>query len=313
MLSEEVIASHLSPGDDSAADYEDANLPTADADERGESTTSSDHKSISTVPLDNTSESVLGDVDVENVTQRARDDVGRPPCRTRLAAEEGSGKTTGKEDFDAELTVSTEEQCVDATVFGTRHCVTASHVNEEAPKFWQLQSGQIDVELTQLCAARYRKSLVSQNITFAGRHHAQLFCFDEYLVYVRKRSTSMTLCVFRVSPADQHVSVLSHLHLPDSYFLLFLPESCGQFSLLVVREGALERRAADMTLLRAIDVRKLTEDVPNMSSSSGKKRLLSYAVAVTEDRRYFVVVCPTAGGKCGRYMDVVDLVENLYV
>jgi len=211
--------------------------------------------------------------------------------------------------------VSCEQQCVDATVFN-QHCVTASHVNEHAPKFWHLETGQLDTELTMRCAVQYRRSLAHHNITFTGRHHAELFSFDQFLVYVRKRSTSVTPCVFRHLPNAHDVSVVAHVNLPDSYFCLFLAEesSCGGgFSLMVVREGVLEHRAADMTLLRSIEVPRLSEDIPNMASSAGKKRLLSYSVAVTTDRRYFLIVCPTPGGKTGRYMDLVDLRENRYL
>ena len=220
------------------------------------------------------------------------------------------------EDDDDAAVISAAEQCVDVTVF-SHYLVIASHINEEGPKFWHLHNGVLDVELTENVDAEYKKSLAEQNITFGGRNHAQLFCFDEFLVYVRKRSTSTTPCVFQISASNPpSVSVFGHIHLPDSYFSVFLPErDCptGPFSMYVVREGVLEQRGADIRLLRSIEVPKLTEDIPNLLSSAGKKKLLSYTVAVTEDRRYFVIACPMVGGKSGRYVDVVDLRENRYL
>jgi len=219
-----------------------------------------------------------------------------------------------EKDIDDAVVISATEQCVDAIVFG-QHLVIASHINEEAPKFWHLHNGLLDVDLTQNIDAQYKRSLAEQNITFGGRNHAQLFCFNEFLVYVRKRSTSLTPCVIRVSRSNQ-LSIVAHVHLPDSYFSVVLPEPdslIGPFSMYVVREGVLEQRSADLKLLRSIEVPKLTEEIPNLSSNAGKKKLLSYTVAVTEDRRYFVIVCPTVGEKSGRYLDVVDLKENCYL
>ena len=217
-------------------------------------------------------------------------------------------------EVDEALVISAAEQCVDATVFG-QHLAIASHINEEAPKFWHLHNGVLDAEMTQNIDVQYKNSLSQQNIAFGGRNHAQLFCFNDLLLYVRKRSTSITPCIIRVSSNNQ-CSVVAHIHLPNSYFCVSLPEPespTGPFSMYVVRDGVLEQRSADMDLLRTIEVPKLTEEVPNLSSNAGKKRLLSYVVAVTEDRRYFVIVCPTAGGKSGRYLDVVDLKNNCYL
>lgn len=249
-----------------------------------------------------------GEVKVEDVSEKT--DL---PLSGKLAALEEGGKNAD-EPVDDEVVISAAEQCVDATAFG-RHLVIASHINEDGPKFWHLHNGVLDVEMTENIDAQYKKSLADQNITFGGRNHAQLFSFDDFLVYVRKRSTSMIPCVIQVLP-NKRLSVVGHIHLPDSYFSVFLPERSspnGPFSMYVVREGMLEQRSADMKLLRTIEMPKLTDDIPNLSSNAGKKRLLSYKVAVTEDRRYFVIVCPTVGGKNGRYLDVVDLKENCYV
>lgn len=230
-----------------------------------------------------------------------------------LSALEEGGKIAEEDAGDDEVIISAAEQCVDAAAFG-QHLVIASHINEDGPKLWYLHNGVLDVEMTQSIDSLYKKSLADQNITFGGRNHAQLFCFEDYLVYLRKRSTSVTPCVIQVLP-NKRVSIVGHIHLPDSYLSTFLPEPSsltGPFSMYVVRDGVLEQRGSDLKLLRTIDVPKMTEDIPNLSSNAGKKKLLSYKVAVTEDRRYFVIVCPTVGGK-GRYVDVVDLVKNCYV
>ena len=251
------------------------------------------------------------ELQVENTSQKVQGTSLPVSDKCSSPGEEG-GKSV---EADEALIITAAEQCVDATVFG-QHMVIASHINEEGPKFWHLHNGVLDVEMTQNIDVEYKKSLAEQNITFGGRNHAQLFCFYDFLVYVRKRSTSITPCIIRVSSSNQ-CSVVAHVHLPDSYFSVFLPEpdpaATGPFSMYVVRDGVLEQRSADMKLLRTIEVPKLTEDVPNLSSNAGKKRLLSYVVAVTEDQRYFIIVCPTVGGKSGRYLDVVDLKKNRYL
>lgn len=273
-----------------------------------------------------------------------------------LTVREERGKNVKVDTDNSEVIIGDAEQCVDATVCG-KHLVTASHINEEGPKFWHLHNGVLDVEMTSNIDAEYKKSLAKQGITFGGRNHAQLFCFSKFLVYIRKQSTSITACVFWVLPKDSQCSIFAHIHLPDSYFSVLLPAdpssstpkqtdpsmehstlsmeqktlapkqttsaqtvsgsdhvaSDGLFLMYIVRNGKLEERSSDMKLLRTIEVPRLTEDIPNLSSSSGKKKLLSYKIAVTEDWRYFVIVCPAVGGKSGRYLDVVDLKANCYL
>ena len=253
----------------------------------------SDDRSTKTV-VDHFPSVSLSTVDVENSEQRMEN----------VTALMESGMSLDED------VISAAEQCVDAVVFG-QHLVIATHINEEGPKFWHLHDGKLDVPLTQHFDAQYKKSLIEQDITFAGRNHAQLFSFNDFLIYVRKRSTSMTPCVIQAS-ANNQLSLVSHVHLPVAYFSLFLPQP-GSFSMYIVREGILEERNANMKLLRTIEVPRLTNDIPNLSSSAGKKKLLSYTVAVTEDHRYFVIVCPTVGAKNGRYVDVVDLGNNCYL
>ena len=207
--------------------------------------------------------------------------------------------------------INQEEQCIDAVIWA-QHMVTASHINENGPKFWHLKNGQIDEKLTTQSDTLYKESLVNNDITFHSHCHAQLLCFGNKLFYLRKLRSSITLCVMNCS--SKSIEILAHKHFSNTFLSLHFVDRNAAVNTFLVLDGILEALDENLTCQCAIDIPKIIDEIHNMGNSAGKNKLLHYKVGMTADWKYLIIVNPTpTGGKSGRYFDIIDLDKKLYV
>jgi len=209
------------------------------------------------------------------------------------------------------------EQCVDANVFGS-HLITATPYNRQASKFWHLTTGILDSQVSSNFNDLYNESLNAQGITYGNRYHAQILCFANYLVYILKKTNAMTLFISRI--INDKITILAHVHIPESYFSHIEYQSFTQESdplrIYIVRTSTLEIRNFRLEILETIDLPNIADEINNLTSvlsSANKKKILNYRVSITSDNKFFVIINPTPGGKAGRYFDIVDLERNIYL
>ena len=211
-----------------------------------------------------------------------------------------------------------QEQCLDAIAVDN-YAVTASFVNEEGPKLWDLKNGVQNEELTKHYDQIFKKSLGDKRIMYKNRGHAHLELFGNTLVFSRKRRDAMTICVM----VDiTNPTIIAHEHFDDTFFSLvcYMPDKAVPGTLqsdptfLLVKNGSLDTHDVHLNLKSSVQMPEITDDIPNIESSAGKKKLMLLRTGVTQDGKFFVLVNPTvpkaAGGK---YADVIDLEEEKYI
>lgn len=206
-----------------------------------------------------------------------------------------------------------DEQCVGVCVLG-EHAASATHINEDGLKFWRLDSGLLEPTLTADFDRQYKKSLTRNGISFTKRCHAEVQCFSDYLLYSRKLRRSVSCCV--VQGFRNPWNIVAHEFFQSTYLTLAVGDdgekSTGAFRVFLVCDGFIDVRDPCLRSLYTIEVPKITEDIPNLDSSAGKRKLLNYKLGITTDWKYFVIINPTFNGSAKKYLDVVSLKSKTY-
>ncbi len=209
-----------------------------------------------------------------------------------------------------------DEQVLDV-VCTDQYVVTANHVNEHGPRFWKIESGCIDMELTKTNEEMYVNTLKKHQVPQSSRMHASLNMHGNLLLYLRKKRSEIYL--YKIPniayPADS-----SLLGMKQTFFFLapavntsrsLYEEECER-ELLFITDGTLEVLDLDFQTKASVEIPKITDDIPNLESNISKKRLMCYKFAVTFDGKYAMVINPTHS-KTKKYFDLVDLMGNKFV
>lgn len=206
-----------------------------------------------------------------------------------------------------------DEQCVGVCVLG-EYAASATHINEDGLKFWRLDSGFLEPTMTADFDHQYKESLAKNGISFTMRCHAEVQCFSDYLLYSRKLRRSASCCI--IQGFRNPLKIVAHEFFPNTYLTLAVADdrvdSDDAFRVFLVCDGFVDVRDPTLRSQYTIDIPKITEDIPNMDTNAGKRRLLGYKLGITTDWKYLIIVNPTTSGSSVKYLDVVGLTSRSY-
>jgi len=142
----------------------------------------------------------------------------------------------------------------------------------------------LDRVLTEAFDVAYKAFLNSQedSIGFTTRAHATLQNIGDYVIYSRKQRDKMAMFITKTLVLP--VNVVGSEFFLDTYFSQVVPGSLENdeketLTVFLVRDGCVEIRNERLILLHRIEMTSnIKKDIPNITTSNGKRRLINYKV-----------------------------------
>ena len=206
-------------------------------------------------------------------------------------------------------------QCLDAAV-GQEFIVTGPPNNITGPRFWSYANGTLITELSEPLQDLYSKSIAEKGFLFTTRTHANVTLLpNDILVYERKKRNEMILMVTQGYGTE--TKLVAHELLAQMFFRLFVPQEMPSGSdmknvwyMYAVHDGVLVTYDMTIRKIQTVTIPAITGDIPDITSNGGKRKLLYYHIAVTQDLRYFVIFNP--GRTDSKFMDVIQLKKGRF-
>ena len=207
------------------------------------------------------------------------------------------------------------EQVLDVVVYANS-VITAGFSNQHSPKFWYLHSGDKDSKKTVLYQELYESCLNNVPDDYSQRkYHASLHTLNnKHLLYTRKRRNAMACFCFNLETE----TLLTNQWIPKSFFMLVFPDVIkSNTQILIQQDGQLLcKEFPSLNTVKSIKMPKITEAIPNVDTSNGKRRLMLCKLAVTVDGNFAFFINPSItnlGERKEKYFDMVDLKRGEYV
>ena len=220
-----------------------------------------------------------------------------------------------------------------------KYIATALSDHSKGPQTWNSEDGTLNGVLTSKLQAIYESSLKnhqpnpdpvtgkthSLNDPTSGRTHGSVTLMsNDILLYERKRRDFMAIWTFNLQDKN-NPAMIAQCATP-AFLRTITPRQGGQEQkLLLVKDGELEILTfPEMEKFGCIQIPKITDEIVNIHSGGGKKKLMYYKAAVTIDGKYFVLANPSVGNRqikptkddknssLGKFFDLVDLEEKKY-
>ena len=223
-------------------------------------------------------------------------------------------------------TLDADEQCLGLQCTDD-YVITAPHLNRQAPQFWRISDGTLDVELTKRYEVMYQQAYIDSSFNYESRRtHAGVNLVGDYLIYKRQRRSLLTLFVTK-DIANPLFVAYDHFKDPPCFFHYItdmeIPGVGGGVEsplIIIVLDGFFEIRDVSLNILRSIEIPKISSSIGSMESSAAKRKLLLYRLFMTVDSKYFGLAS-THGVKSpdnsdpgrGKFLDLIDLQEGTYV
>ena len=221
-----------------------------------------------------------------------------------------------------------------------KYALTAVSDHSKGPHLWNLEDGTLNETLTEKLQKVYHKSLEnhrpdpdpatgkvqSLNDPSSGKTHGSVSLHpNDVILYERKRRDFMAIWTFSINDVN-NPSMLGQ-YATSGFIRVLGPNQEGKpQKFLVVKDGELEILSfPDFTKEGAIEIPKITDEIQNIHTSGGKKKLMYYKAGVTIDGKYFVLANPTVGNRNvkptgagknaspGKFFDIVDLEDGIYM
>ncbi len=239
-----------------------------------------------------------------------------------------------------ELDEKEESLELDAT---NAHAITAASDHSKAPRVWRLEDGMADTALMEALQKAYTASMEEHNSEVSAltalqeaymestgdnnpevnpltakvqslkdpssaKTHGVVHCLPNgVMLYERKRRDFIAAWAFSMGTPDPRVL---GQHATMGFLRVLTPGKTQKQKYIVVKDGEVDILSFPGFVLEdTIPVPKISDDIPNVQSSGGKKRLMYYKAAVTTDGKYLVIADPANG----KFFDVVDLEQREYV
>lgn len=214
--------------------------------------------------------------------------------------------------------INENEECLDFDVTGN-YLATVPPENNQAPKFWELSNGRLQEEISSAMHNEYNASCIAHNMHMQSKTHGEL-CFleEDRVAYMRAKRNELLVCIFEGLTQPKLASMQ---HLKNAFFYLFAkvppgPDLKPELLLFVVMESSIDTYSVpELARQSCIPIPPLSREIPNVYSSSGKKKLQYYRTGVTIDGKYFVLLNPayTSFGKSTKPFDLINLHEKRFV
>ena len=249
-------------------------------------------------------------------------------CREEFRAKSAASNSDGSE---CEKYLDEKEQSLELTCTD-KYVITANYDHMVGPSFWHISDGRLDATVTSKIQEVYSASLERHNPgpdgtgkvqnlkdPTSGRTHGAVKLINGHiLLYERKRRDFMAMWTFDIrDPVNP--KLLGQYDASMAFFrVIDMNQDRQRQKCFVIRDGELVILSfPELKIENCIQIPRITDEIVNINSGGGKKKLLYYKVALTVDGKYLIISNPAAVGgttnKLKKYFDLVNVRENRYV
>ncbi len=220
--------------------------------------------------------------------------------------------------------------------------VTVKSDHSKGPHFWNLEDGTANEQLTEAVQAVYKESLLenhnpdadaeepappaekvecttdglpkkinSLNNPQSGKTHGSVCCQSNgVLVYERKRRDFIATWAFSLKDRSQPEVLGQYASRAFLRCISPVEGASQQQKYFLVKNGELEVLSFPELIKEfCIGIPKISDEISDISTGAGKKKLMYYKVAVTVNCKKLIITDPAMG----KFFDLVDLEKREYV
>ena len=206
--------------------------------------------------------------------------------------------------------LDTQEQVLELDC-NDKHAITVSQLTRQGARFWNLETGLMDVGVTIPHEEIYQAVLKDIKQMGGPRYHGSIELINDFVFYQRKRRDGFLVYV---AQAYDQFAPLACQFFEDSFFSLTTKGQDGSKPLVfIVRDGSVEKRALpNLELIKSAIIPRISDEIPNLESKRAKRKLIYYKVGLTADGKNFIICNPSPNQIVGKYFDWIDAETMTY-